>query len=136
MKMYVLLVAAILFGMVAPVLAASEGDLHGDVGYTYDTMHVWRGYLTYGHHSSSNPFIDLDLFGTGFGFEAIGHYANGSGSNPDGLGYNNEQRWDYSLYYARAIEPEDTLRHSIRSATDTLIIPNEHSFPVPRNRQH
>ena len=65
MKMYVLLVAAILFGMVAPVLA-QEGDLHGDVGYTYDSMHVWRGYPDYGHHSGSNAFINLDLFGSGF----------------------------------------------------------------------
>ena len=30
-----LLIAVVLFGMVAPVLAA-EGDLHGDVGYIYD----------------------------------------------------------------------------------------------------
>ncbi|MGA2070613.1 MAG: hypothetical protein ABSG97_04625 [Sedimentisphaerales bacterium] len=102
-----LLIAVVLFGMVAPVLA-QEGDLHGDIGYTYDTMHVWRGYLTWGHHSGSNPFIDLDLYGTGFGIEAIGHYANGSGSNPDGLGYDHEQRWDYSVYYKGALEPEET----------------------------
>ncbi len=115
MKKYVVLTSLILFGMmVVPVLAAEEqqpGDLHGNVGYTYDTFHVWRGYLTYGHHSSSNPFINLDLFGTGFGFEAVGHYANGSGSNPDGLGYNNEQRWDYSINYggiAAKDEPWET----------------------------
>jgi hypothetical protein len=102
-----LLVAVVLFGMVAPVLAA-EGDLHGDVGYMYDTMHVWRGFMTWGQHSGSNPFINLDLFGSGFGIEVIGHYANGTGHNPDGLGYNNEQRWDYSLFYAGAINPEET----------------------------
>jgi hypothetical protein len=107
MRKLVLLIAVVLFGMVAPVLA-QEGDLHGDVGYMYDTLHVWRGYLTWGHHSGSNLFIDLDLFGSGFGIEVIGHYANGSGSNPDGLGYNNEQRWDYSLFYAGAIAPEET----------------------------
>jgi hypothetical protein len=107
MKMYVLLTAAILFGMVAPVLA-QEGDLHGDVGYTYDTMHVWRGYMTWGQHSGSNLFIDLDFFGSGFHLETISHYANGTGHNPDGLGFNNEQRWDYSLYYAGMVNPDDT----------------------------
>jgi hypothetical protein len=106
MKKCVLLTAMILFGMVAPVLAET-GDLHGDVGYTYKSQHVWRGYMTYGTHSSSNPFIDLDLFGTGFGLEAIGHYANGSGTNPDQLGYWNEHRWDMSLFYAGAIDPEE-----------------------------
>ncbi len=107
MKKLVLLIAVVLFGMVAPVLA-QEGDLHGDIGYTYKSIHVWRGYMTYGVHSSSSLFIDLDLFGTGFGIEAIGQAANGTGSNPDGLGYNNEKRCDYSLFYAGAINPEDT----------------------------
>jgi hypothetical protein len=107
MKKYVLLTAAILFGMIAPALA-QEGDLHGDVGYTFKSQHIWRGYMTYGQHSSSNPFINLDLFGSGFGVEAIGHYANSSGTNPDQLGYNNEQRWDYSLFYAGACNTEDT----------------------------
>jgi hypothetical protein len=101
MKKYVLLTAAILFGMVAPALAAGDGDLHGVVGYTYDSLHVWRGYVTYGADSASNPFFDLDLFGTGFHLETYYHVANGGG---------NEQakRGDYSLYYAGAIAPEDT----------------------------
>ena len=48
--------------------------------------------MTYGAHSGSNLFIDLDLFGSGFGIDVRGPFANGSGSNPDGLGYNNEQK--------------------------------------------
>ena len=102
-----LLTAVVLFGTVAPVLA-QEGDLHGDIGYTYDSMYVWRGILVYGHHSASRPFVDLDLFGSGFGISAIGSIANGTGHNPDQLGYNNEQRWDYSLFYAGAYEPQET----------------------------
>jgi len=102
-----LLMAVVLFGMVAPVLA-QEGDLHGDVGYTYNSMHVWRGIMTYGQHSSSQPFINLDLFGSGFGIELVGNIVNGTGTNPDQLGYNNENRWDYSLFYAGALNPEDT----------------------------
>jgi hypothetical protein len=100
MKKYVLLTAAILFGMVAPVLAA-DGDLHGTVGVTYDTLHVWRGFVTYGADSATNPFIDLDLFGSGFHLETVYHVANGGGNV-------NGQRGDYSLYYAGAIDPEGT----------------------------
>jgi hypothetical protein len=95
-----LLTAVVLFGVVAPVLA-QEGDLHGNVGITYDSLHVWRGYLTYGADSAINPFIDLDLFGSGFHLETIYHMANGGGNV---LG----TRFDYSLYYAGAINPEDT----------------------------
>jgi hypothetical protein len=100
MKKYVLLVAAILFGMVAPVLAA-EGDLHGNVGVTYDSLYVFRGFLSYGSQSGIHPFIDLDLFGSGFHFETIGNRANDSG-------YETAERWDYSLYYVGAINPEET----------------------------
>ncbi len=111
MKKYVLLIGMILFGLAAPVLA-QEGEIHGKVGYTYDTLYVFRGFLTYGHHSASHPFIDLDLCGTGFGFEAVGHFANSSGHNgpqvhPDVLGYDNGKRIDYSLYYRGAIDPEE-----------------------------
>jgi hypothetical protein len=107
MKKLVLLIGMVLFGMVAPVLAA-EGDLHGDVGYTYDTMHVWRGFETWGGHSGSNPFIDLDLFGSGFGISTEGHWANGTGNNGP-VGYSNEQRWDYTLFYQNKLSAGDAL---------------------------
>ena len=95
-----LLVAVVLFGAVAPVLA-QEGDLHGDIGYTYDTLHVWRGFLTWGGHSGSNPFIDLDLFGSGFGMSFAGHVSNGGG-------YWDGQRCDYTLFYQNKISAGDT----------------------------
>ncbi|MGA2323717.1 MAG: hypothetical protein ABSG22_07715 [Sedimentisphaerales bacterium] len=106
MKKMVLLIAVVLFGMVAPVLA--EGDLHGDIGYTYDSMHVWRGFETWGHHSGSNPFIDLDLFGSGFGLSTEGHWANGTGPNHSPFGYEDGQRWDYTLFYQNRISAGDT----------------------------
>jgi hypothetical protein len=100
MKKLVLLIAVVLFGTVAPVLAA-DADLHGNVGITYDSLHVWRGYVTYGADSAINPFIDLDLYGSGFHLETIYHQANGGGNE---IG----KRFDYSLYYAGALNPEDT----------------------------
>jgi len=112
LKKEFLLVAVILFGTIGSVAVAAEpqapGELHGDIGFTYNTLHVWRGYLTYGHHSSVQAFIDLDLMGTGFGIDVQTQRANASGSNPDGLGYNNEQRWDYTLHYAGAFEADQT----------------------------
>jgi hypothetical protein len=110
MKKVILIAAVVLFGAVAPVLAADaaapDNALHGKIGYMYDTLHVWRGYLTWGHHSGSNVFMDLDLMGSGFHLEVIGHWANASGTNPDRLGYANEERWDYSPYYVGALETE------------------------------
>ncbi len=101
MKKYVLLVAAIMFGMVAPVLA-EPGDLHGDIGYTYDSMHVWRGFMTWGQHSGSNLFVDLDFFGSGFGMSIEDHVSNGGG-------YWNAQRDDYTLFYQNKIAAGDPL---------------------------
>lgn len=106
MKKVTLIVAVVLFGAVAPLLAedaaAPDNALHGKIGYTYDTLHVWRGYLTWGHHSGSNVFVDLDLMGSGFHLEAIGHRANSSG-------YELGERWDYSPYYMGMFNAEDTL---------------------------
>lgn len=112
MKKCVLVAVIALLGAVSPLLAADatapDNALHGKIGYTYDTLHVWRGFLTWGHHSGSNVFMDLDLMGSGFHIETVGHWANSTGSNPDGLGYANEQRWDYSPYYMGALNPGDT----------------------------
>ena len=103
MRKVFLVVAMILFGSIAPLFAqdAPDGALHGNVGVTYDTKYVWRGILVYGADSAIHPFIDLDLFGSGFHVEAIGHRANASGNE---LG----ERWDYSLYYMGALNLEDT----------------------------
>jgi hypothetical protein len=103
MKMYVLLTAAIMFGMVAPVFAVppgQPGDLHGDVGITYDTLYVWRGFVVYGADSAIHPFINLDLFGSGFHIEVVDHRSNGGGNV-------NGTRDDYSVYYAGAVAPDE-----------------------------
>jgi hypothetical protein len=89
-----LLASMVLFVSICPVLAA-EGELHGFTGITYDTKYVWRGITVFGDKSAIHPFIDLDLMGTGFHFEAIAHRANDSG-------YENSERWDYSPYYLGA----------------------------------
>jgi hypothetical protein len=102
MKKGILLVAVILCGFVGAAFAAEEpapGDLHGNVGVTYDTLYVWRGILVYGADSAIHPFVNLDLMGSGFNLEVVGHRANDAG-------HETGERWDYSLYYAGALEAE------------------------------
>ena len=101
MRKELLVVTVVLFGSIAPLFAqeAPDGALHGDIGVTFDTKYVWRGILVYGADTAIHPFVNLDLMGSGFHLEAIGHRANASGHE---LG----ERWDYSPYYAGAFNVE------------------------------
>ena len=104
MKKVTLIVAVVLFGAVAPLLAMDaatpDNALHGKVGLTFDTLYVWRGILVYGADSAIHPFVDLDLMGSGFHLEVVGHRANDSGHE---LG----ERWDYSPYYMGMFNADD-----------------------------
>jgi hypothetical protein len=91
MKKAIILGVLMLAGWTGSLLA-DTGELHGVVGAEYDSKYVWRGFTVYGSKSAIHPFIDLDLFGTGFGFNVTGHRANSNG-------YELSERWDYTLYY-------------------------------------
>ena len=88
----VVLLTAVLF--VTATIAAQEktGELHGVIDLTYQSKYVWRGFDVYNDKSAFQPSVDLDLFGTGFGVSVMGHRANSSG-------FENSERWDYTLYY-------------------------------------
>ncbi len=90
----IILLSAVFILMLSGSLFAQEPDkaLHGSVGVTYDSMYVWRGFDVFGHQSAIHPFVDLDLWGTGFGINVTGHRANTSG-------FELFERWDYTLYY-------------------------------------
>lgn len=79
-------------GMVRAEEAADTPTLHGDVGIDYTTKYLWRGFDVFDDHAAIHPYIDLDLWGTGFGLHAIGHRAASSG-------YELNERWDYTLSY-------------------------------------
>jgi len=100
MRKGIVLLTVVLFGAIVPVLA-QEGDIHGDIGITYDTKYVWRGITVFGDKSGIHPFVDIDLMGTGFGINVTGHRANASG-------YELSERWDYTLHYMGALETEQT----------------------------
>lgn len=73
---------------------AADGELHGTIDLTYVSRFIWRGYDAYGsNHSAFQPSVDLDLWGTGFGFTVWMSRANGSG-------FENSEWLTYTPYYA------------------------------------
>jgi len=90
-KKLILLIAVVFLSMTGLAQSATN-ELHGAVGITYDSKYIWRGFDIYGDKSAIHPFIDLDLYNTGFGLNLTGHRANSDK-------YENSERWDYSLYY-------------------------------------
>jgi hypothetical protein len=106
MKHGVLLTAVVLLAATG-VAQAQEGDLHGSIDVTYQSKYIWRGFEVYGSKSAIQPTIDLNLFGTGFGISAQGHRANSSG-------YENSERWDYTLYYQNRMFGEETYATNYR----------------------
>jgi hypothetical protein len=76
--------------------AEAKGELHGTVGVTYDSLFMWRGFKMFGSTSATHVVGDLNLWETGFGVSATGHYANGSG-------HVDATRWDYSTYYQNSL---------------------------------
>jgi len=99
-KKGILLIAVILLST-AGLVQAQEGELHGVVDVTFQGKYVWRGFDVYGDKSAIQPSVNLDLYGTGFGISAMGHRANSSG-------YENSERWDYTLYYYNSIFEGET----------------------------
>ncbi len=101
MKKEVLIVAAMLLCLAGLVQAQTQlsppsNELHGSVDVTYLSKYIWRGFNIYGSKSAIQPSIDLNLYNTGFGVNAMGHRANSSG-------FETGERWDYSLYYQNSL---------------------------------
>ncbi|MFH1719118.1 MAG: hypothetical protein ABIF19_17320 [Planctomycetota bacterium] len=92
----ILLAVVILFGA-AGFAAAQDGELHGSFDLTYQGKFLWRGHDWFGDKSGIQPTLDLDLGGTGLGIQVMGHRANASG-------FEDWERWDYSLYYGSRLD--------------------------------
>ena len=99
-KQGILLAAVVLFCAIG-FAQAQESELHGSLDLTYQSNYVWRGFNVYGDKSAMQPSLDLDLFGTGLGVNIMGHRANSSG-------YEDFERWDYTLYYQNMMCPDET----------------------------
>jgi hypothetical protein len=95
MRNGMLIIAAILFittNAAQAQMEASQPELHGSFNVTYLSKYVWRGFDIYDDKSGVEASLDLDLYGTGFGFNVVAHRANSSE-------FENTERWDYTLYY-------------------------------------
>jgi len=100
MKKGILLTVVILLSA-AGLAQALEGELHGVIDLTYQSKYIWRGFDIYGDKSAIQPSIDLDLYQTGFGINIMTHRANSSG-------YENGERWDYTVYYGNRLFEGET----------------------------
>ena len=71
----VLLVAVILLNL---GVVQAEDKLGVTLNLTYVSRYIFRGYDCYPeNHSGIQPGIDVDLYGTGFGFKVTDFRANG-----------------------------------------------------------
>ena len=110
MKKTVLFVAVVLFAGIG-LAQAAEGELHGTVGATLDSKYLWRGITIFGSKGGFHPFVDVDLYGTGFGLSVEGHMPIGSQnavSNPPlNVGLQELERWDITPYYKGICSPDE-----------------------------
>jgi hypothetical protein len=88
----IIFAVAVVFFVLSGISWAEKGELHGGLGITYSTKYIWRGFDVYPDKSAIHPFVDVDLFGTGFGINITAHRANASG-------FEDTERWDYLVYY-------------------------------------
>jgi hypothetical protein len=110
------LVIMVLLGM-AGIALAQDGELHGSVDFTYQSKYIWRGFDVFADDEDGiQPSITLDLFGTGFGLNVAGHRAVESG-------FENSERWDYTLYYADSMFAGETY------ATNYMIAYRYYNYP-------
>lgn len=101
MKKVILLIAVILLST-AGLAQAQEDKLGVTLGVKYMSRYIWRGFDMYkNNHSAIRPFIDIDLYGTGFGVNII--HSRGFGS-----GLENMEKLNYTLYYGNKMFEGET----------------------------
>ncbi|MHC4499191.1 MAG: TorF family putative porin [Planctomycetota bacterium] len=107
MKKGAILVSVVVLLGATPLAQAQEGELHGAANVTYQSKYVWRGFNCFGSSGAIQPSVDLDLYGTGFGFSVMGHIPL-SGGNV------NLERYDYTLYYCNKVFEDETYATNYR----------------------
>jgi hypothetical protein len=109
MKKKGVLLCALVMLCAVTVVHAQEKELHGAIGTTYNTKYVWRGFAIFQGKGGAHPFINLDLYGTGFGVNLTANMPL-SGGNVNG------ERWDYNLYYRNSLLAGETLQTDYMSS--------------------
>lgn len=84
-------------------LTPTRDNIGIQVGATYLTRYIWYGIDLYGdNHSAIQPFVNLDLWGTGWTLAT-------RWTRPNGANYENWEQLDYTLAYGGACgDPEST----------------------------
>jgi len=109
MKKGTILVGLVVVLGIVAYAQAQEGELHGSIGVTYQSKYIWRGFDCFDDKSAIEPVVDLDLYGTGLGMSVTGHRANSSG-------FEDWERWDYSLYYCGSLLEGELWQTNYRAA--------------------
>jgi hypothetical protein len=92
MKKGILLAVVIVLSTVG-FAQAQEGELSGNVGITYLSKFIWRGFAWYDSDSATKNSVDLDLYGTGLGLNVAWYL-------PMTSGHVNAERVDLTLSYS------------------------------------
>jgi len=87
------LLAVVILLAVAAFAQAQENKLGATVDFTYATRYIWRGFDRYPNNDGAiQPSIDVDLYGTGFGFNVWYSTATQDG-------HVNGDQINYTTYY-------------------------------------
>ncbi len=104
MKKGILLAAVILLST-AGLVQAQENELGVTLGVKYMSRFIWRGFDIYKDNDGAiRPFIDLDLYGTGFGVNIIQTRGfDGGMTNTERM-----EKFNYTLYYRNKLFEGET----------------------------
>ena len=104
MKKGILLAAVILLST-AGLIQAQEDELGVTLGVKYMSRFIWRGFDIYKDNDGAiRPFVDIDLYGTGFGVNVI-HTRGVDG----GMRYTERmEKFNYTLYYRNKLFEDET----------------------------
>ncbi|UCF44378.1 MAG: hypothetical protein JSV99_05565 [Planctomycetota bacterium] len=116
MKEKTILLSIVVLLSTAGFTQAQEAELSGTFEMKYLSEHIWRGFHLYGSQGAFQTSLDLDLYGTGFGF-SIGW------SRPVGSGAENLEWIPITLYY------KSTMFEAESHATDYQIGWRYYNFP-------
>jgi len=104
MKKGILLVAVILLST-AGLAQAQEDELGVTLGVKYMSRFIWRGFDVYSNNDAAiRPFVDIDLYGTGFGVNVI--HTRGVGDEMRNT--ERMEKFNYTLYYRNKLFEGET----------------------------
>ena len=106
MKKQMFVGAIIVLAMIS-LSYAQTAEMNGTAKLDFLGKHIWRGFDLYDDHAAIRTTVDLHCPETGLGFSATGQRANSSG-------YENFERWDYTLYYTDSVFEDEQYQMNLK----------------------